>query len=198
MKYLFHPVPLLILTFCSLNVSTGAQQINIALNTSDDIVVTATDQATLNFNEKNYLIETGTMVDVLISDNAAAIITIEGQPDRDITLTLDAPTRLTLDALNSIPFRAKMAYSNLGTPSEPHARATATELTPGCGSYTLPLLTTNSAHAALPAGSGPAGYNAANGRVFLFIYGTLGPVPQNAAAGLYTGEINIYVSYADQ
>jgi len=198
MKNIFHPVDLLVLTCCLLNANTGAQQINISLNASEDIIVTATDPGTLNFNEKNYLIETGKVVDVVVSDHTAAVITIDAQSDRNITLTLDAPLHLTLDALNSIPFMARMAYSNLGASSESQARATATQITTGSCSFTIPVLITNSAHTALPAGSGPSGYNAANGRVFLFIYGTLGPVPQNAAAGLYTGEIHIHASYASQ
>jgi len=190
MKYTFHHVTLLFLTCCLFNVMTGAQQINIALYTSEDIVVTGKGKGDLNFNEKNYLIEAGKVVDVLLSDYAAAVITIEGQSDREIALTLEAPLQLTLDASNSIPFMPRMAYSNLGALDESQARATATELTRGSNSFTIPILRNNSASAAI--------YAASTGRVFLFLYGTLGPVPQNAAAGLYTGEISIHVSYASQ
>ncbi len=198
MKYIFHPVSLLFLTCCLLSVITGAQQINIALFTSEDIVVTAKGKGELNFNEKNYLIEVGKMVDVLLSDYAAAVITIDGQSDREIALTLDAPLRLTLDASNSIPIMTRMAYSNHGATDESQARATATELTYGSHSVTIPILRNNSAPAAMHATSDPTRSDLSTGRVFLFLYGTLGPVPQNAAAGLYTGEINIHVSYASQ
>ncbi len=198
MKYNFRPFPLLFLTCCLLNMVTDAQQIHIAHHTSEDIVVTATGQGALNFNEKNYLIEAGKMVDILLSDNAAAVITIEGQSDKEIALTLDAPLRLTLDAVNTVPFTAKMAYSNSGASSESQARATATELVHGANSITIPLLRNNPASAGMKTAFYPAGYSPTTGRVFLYIYGTLGPVPQNAAAGLYTGEINIHVSYASQ
>jgi hypothetical protein len=198
MKHIFNPVPLLFLTCCLFNVMTGAQQINIALYTSEEIVVTCTGKSDLNFNEKNYLIEAGKVVDVSLSDYAAAVITIDGQADREIALNLEAPLQLTLDASNSIPFMPRMAYSNLGASAESQARATATELTSGSNSFTIPILRNNSAPAAMYAASDPARYAPPTGRVFLFLYGTLGPVPQNAAAGLYTGEINIHVSYASQ
>jgi hypothetical protein len=198
MNFIFYPVPLLFLTFCLLNMMTDAQQINIGLTTSEDITVTTTGNGSLNFNEKNYLIESGKMVDVLLSDHAAAVITIEGQSDGEIALTLDAPSRLTLDASNSIPFMARMAYSNLGASAESQARASATELTPGASSYTIPILRNNSVLTARTTCADPSVYGPPTNRVFLFLYGTLGPVPQNAAAGLYTGEINIHVSYASQ
>lgn len=198
MKIILRHVLLLFLICCLVNAMTGAQQIHIAHHTSEDIVVTANGHGALNFNQKNYLIEAGKMVDILLSDNAAAVITIEGQSDREIALTLDAPLRLTLDAVNSVPFNAKMAYSNSGAPSESHGRATATELIYGANTITIPFLRDNPAPAGMKAASYPAGYSPATGRVFLYLYGTLGPVPQNAAAGLYTGEINIHVSYASQ
>ena len=198
MKYIFHPVPLLFSTCCILNMMTYAQQLNIMLNTSEDIVVTATGKGSLNFNEKNYLIEAGKVVDVLLSDNAAAAIIIEGQSDRDITLILDAPPRLTLDASNSIPFMARMAYSNIGASMESQARVSATELTPGANSFTIPMLRNNSLFTGRAAGSAPSADDPSTGRVFFFLYGTLGPVPQNSPAGLYTGDINIHVSYASQ
>jgi hypothetical protein len=198
MKYILHPVPLLFLTCCLFNVMSGAQQINIALNTSEDIVVTAKGKGELNFNEKKYLIEAGKAVDVMLSDYAAAVITIDGQSDREIALTLDAPLHLTLDASNTIPFMPRMAYSNLGASDESQARATATELTSGSNSFTIPIFRNNSPPAAMQAPSDPTPSELSTGRVFLFLYGTLGPVPQNAAAGLYTGEINIHVSYASQ
>jgi hypothetical protein len=188
---------ILLLTFSLLlAVTVAAQRISFGLYATDDIVLTQLNSGELNFNLKQPIILGGETVTVNLSDDAVGILTVEGRKDLDITVTIDAPATLDLEGSNHIPLAIRFAYSNTEASNEANAKARSIEIPAGFTSATFPISRRLSGLPAPPPTPNYAGYIAPRGTVYLFVYGTLGPVPSNAAAGLYTGNINIHVEYA--
>jgi len=173
-----------------------AQRISFGLYTSDDIVLTPLNSGELNFNDNQHVILSGETVTVNLTDNAAAILTIEGRADLDITVTIDAPTTLDLDVTNKIPLAIRFAYSNTGATTDITARASAIEVPAGFTSATFPIKRRTSGLPTPPPTPDQVGYTGPQGTTYLFMYGTLGQVPTNISAGNYTGNINIHVEYS--
>lgn len=172
------------------------QRISFGLFTTEDIVLTPLGAGDFNFNTKQNILLPDQTVNVNLADDATAILTIVGRRDQEITVTIDAPSTLDLDVSNSIPLAVKFAYSNTGAPTEVQAKLSAVEVATGFTSATFPILRRASGLPAPPPTPGHSGYVAPTGTVYLFLYGTLGAIPSNAAAGIYTGNINVHVSYA--
>ena len=176
--------------------NVAAQRISFGLYTSDDIVLTPLNLGILNFNDKQPIILSGETVTINLTDNAVTILTIEGRADMDVTLTIDAPATLDLDVTNIIPVAIRFAYSNSGATTDITARASAIEVPAGFTSVTFPIKRRTSGLPAPPPTPGQTGYSGPTGTAYLFLYGTFGQVPVNAAAGNYTGNINIHVEYS--
>jgi len=194
---------IILLLTCSLllAVTVAAQQrISFGLYAAEGITLTPLNE--LNFNLKQSLILAGgDPVIVKLDDvacDAVGILTVEGRKDLDITVTIDAPATLDLDGSNHIPLAVRFAYSNTVALNETaiNAKAHSIEIPAGFTSTTFPISRRLSGLPAPPPTPNYAGYIAPRGTVYLFVYGTLGKVPSNAAAGLYTGNINIHVEYA--
>lgn len=182
-----------LLTFSLLMGGTvAAQRISFGLYATDNIVLTPLNLGELNFNTKQQIILAGETVTINKADDAVAILTVAGQRDMDITITIDAPMTLDLDGTNKIPLALRFAYSNTGASGDAAARSTAIEIPAGFTSATFPILRRASG---LPPPPPTPNYTGPTGTAYLFIYGTLGPVPSNAAAGSYSGNINIHVEY---
>jgi hypothetical protein len=173
-----------------------AQRISFGLYASDNIVLTPLNSGVLNFNDKQSVILSGSTVTINLADNAVAILTIEGQADMDVTLTIDAPTSLDLNVTNTIPLAIRFAYSNTGATTDITAKASAIEVPAGFTSVTFPIKRRTSGLPLPPPTPSHTGYSGPTGTAYLFIYGTLGQVPVNVAAGNYTGSINIHVEYS--
>lgn len=175
-----------------------AQRVSFGLYASDDITLTPGNVDVLNFNSKQTLIVAGNTISIPNHlDEFAAVITISGRSDLDVTVTIDSPFTLDLNAENIIPLTLGFAYSNMGSGGDvASAKTQAIQVPAGFTTATFPIYR----QAAGPPGAPPTpdhiGYTQPTGMAYLFIYGTLGPVPNDAAAGLYSGEINIYVEYS--
>ena len=188
---------ILLLTFILLLAgNVVAQRISFGLYATDNIVLTPLNSGTLNFNDKQSVILSGETITINLADNAVAILTTEGRADLDITVTIDAPTTLDLNVTNKIPLAIRFAYSNSGATTDITARATAIEVPSGFTSVTFPIKKRVSGLPAPPPTPSQTGYTGPTGTTYLFIYGTLGQVPVNVAAGNYTGNINIHVEYS--
>ena len=188
-----------ILLFTFILLMTGyvaAQRISFGLYATDNIVLTPLNTGALNFNDKQSVILSGSTVTINLTDNAVAILTIEGQADMDVTVTIDAPTNLDLNVTNTIPLAIRFAYSNTGATTDITARASAIEVPAGFTSITFPIKRRASGLPLPPPTPSQTGYTGPTGTTYLFIYGTLGQVPVNVAAGNYTGNINIHVEYS--
>ena len=190
---------ILLLTFSLLlAVTVAAQRISFGLYAAEGITLARIND--LNFNLKQAVILGGDIVTVNLDDvkyDAVGILTVEGQKDLDITVTIDAPAYLELDE-NHIPLTAvSFAYSNAGASDEATAKLRAIEIPVGFTSATFPIIRRASGLPAPPPTPKYVGYIAPpKGIVYLFVYGTLGSVPSKAAAGLYQGDINIHAEYA--
>jgi hypothetical protein len=187
---------ILLLTILLLAGGVEAQRISFGLYATEDIVLTPINLGEMNFNEKKTIILAGETVTINLVDNAVAILAIVGRTDLDITVTIEAPTTLDLDVTNKIPLALKFAYSNTGASTDANAKATAIEVPVGFTSATFPIIRRGSGPPAPPPTPNHTGYTAPTGTAYLFIYGTLGQVPTNAAAGLYSGNVNIHVEYS--
>lgn len=172
------------------------QRIKFGLYATDGITLAPGNVDELNFNTKQRVILAGSTVTINLTDEAAAVLTIDGRADLDVTVTIDADVELVLNSENKIPLSIGFAYSNLGAGDEANAKAQAIQVPAGFSGATFPLLRRNSGPPGPPPTPDHAGYVQPTARAYLFIYGILGPVPSGAAAGIYIGEINITVEYA--
>jgi len=172
------------------------QRVSFGLYATENIVLTPLGTGALDFNTKQHILLSGQTVTVNLADDATAILTITGRLDQEITVTIDAPGTLDLNVSNSIPLSVKFAYSNTGASTDVQAKLSATEMATGFTSATFPILRRASGLPAPPPTPSHSGYVAPTGTAYIFLYGTLGAVPTNAAAGFYSGNINVHVSYA--
>jgi hypothetical protein len=173
-----------------------AQHISFGLYASESIILTPLGLGELNFNDKQPVILGGNTVQIHLTDEAAAILTITGRADLDVTITISAPANLVLDVDNQIPLSLAFAYSNLGASDEATAKTQAIQVPAGFTSATFPVLRRSTGPPGPPPTPDHPGVTYPTGTVYLFIYGSMGPVPNNAAVGLYEGDINISVSYS--
>lgn len=189
----------LLLFICQLmTVGVAAQRVSFGLYAADGIVLSKGSVDELNFNMKQHIILANSTVSIHLNDNEAAVLTIEGRSDLDISVSIDAPSSLLLNAQNSIPLALRFAYSNIGAATEAAAKTAAIQVPLGFFDATFPISRRTTAPPGPPPTPDHTGYTQPTGKAYLFIYGTLGAVPSNAAAGLYEGDITISVEYAKQ
>ena len=192
-KYIFLVITATILvmagTLCAQNISFGTWA-------GAGLTLTKGTPSELNFNNKTPLIITGTnqIVTISLTDMEAAVLTIEGTEYLDVTVYVDAPPTLDLDATNHIPVSIRFAYSNLNPADVTTAKTQAVEVPAGFNSATFPILRRISGPPGPPPTPPHEGYTPPKKTAYLFIYGTLGPVG-NVNAGLYDGTINVRVEY---
>ncbi len=196
MKKRIHTLVLFLVSNLLLTGNALGQRISFGLYTTENIVLTPLGSGDLNFNTKQNILLSGQTVTINLVDDATAILTITGRLDQEITVTIDAPSTLDLDVSNTIPLAVKFAYSNTGAATEVLAKLSAVEVATGFSSATFPILRRASGLPAPPPTPGHSGYVAPTGTAYIFIYGTLGVIPSNAAAGIYSGNISVHVSYA--
>lgn len=182
---------------CILLAETGmAQRISFGSYASEDITLTALNLGELNFSQKQYIILAGQTVTINLIDNETAALVIEAQANLDVTVTIDAPATIDMDNSNKIPLALRFAYSNEGKENETAAKTSSIQVPVGFSSITFPVLRRASGAPAPPPTPGHVGYSARRAKAYLFIFGMLGPVPANAAVGLYAGNLNVRVEYA--
>jgi hypothetical protein len=173
-----------------------AQRISFGTYATDDIVLTPLNLGELDFSQKQSIILAGQTISINMVDDAVAVLAIEARVDLNITVTVDAPAFLSLDVTNQIPLVLNFAYSNNGAATDGDAKKNFIQVPNGFTSITFPVLRRASGLPAPPPTPDHSGYTASRRTAYLFIFGTLGPVPANAAAGSYYGNINIRVEYA--
>ncbi len=183
---------------CFISQESFAQRISFSTWTgSDDILLSSViSSPELNFNIKQPIITSGTSVAINLVDNQAIAFRIEAPENFDLTVDVDAPLFLTFadDPSKTIPFQVKLAYNNMMPGNELAGKAGAIELPVGFTNVTFPV---NRRMSGAP-GPPPTPLTGTDVRtkstVFIYIYGTLGPVP-TVPAGNYSAEITINVSF---
>ena len=196
MKKQVQSLVFILLSITLLSGKAMGQRVSFGLYATENIVLTPLGAGTLNFNAQQNILLPNQTVTINLADDATAIISITGRLDQEITVTIDAPSTLDLDVSNTIPLTVKFAYANTGAATEVLAKLSSVEVASGFTSATFPILRRASGLPAPPPTPGHSGYVAPTGTAYLFLYGTLGAIPSNAAAGIYSGNINVHVSYA--
>lgn len=173
------------------------QSINFGTYTSSGITINEEMPNKLDFNDKQNIILRGSndIVNIGLQDQEVAVLSINANEQLDITVLFDTPNKLELDKDNSIPCHLRFAYSNLGAQDIATARAQAIEVPLGFNSITIPVHRRTMGAPGPPPTPEYQGYVAPVGKVYLFIYGTLGPVG-NVDVGVYEGLINITADYS--
>lgn len=179
-----------------LPVIAEAQQINFSLYASQNISLNEV-VGTLNFNDKQTIItrSSGETITVALTDQPA-VITLTGQADLDVTVTIDAPAYLELDGgTDQIPLTLQFAYSNKGATNLEDALLAAIEIPSSFTTATFPVKQRASGTRAVPPTPNHVGYTPPTATAYLFIYGTLGPVGE-INAGVYLADIVVTVEYS--
>lgn len=173
------------------------QRINFAIHAPDGLNITPGSVDELNFNDKQPLILGGSTVQILLTDNEAAVLAIEANAEYDITVAIDADPYLELEVgatIYQIPLTLYYAYSNTGAATEALAKQQSVPVPAGFSGITFPVLRRLSGAPAPPPTPDHTGYTAPKATAYLFLYGSIA-VPPNIPAGSYTGTINIHVTY---
>jgi hypothetical protein len=173
-------------------ISFGQGRINFSTWAATSIDVQPVTVNTLDFGN---LIIGAALPNTVTLTNATAF-KISAPENYDITTTIAAPSVLDGPGGNTIPFAAKMAWSNQGAVNATLANQIAVELPSGFTSVSFPIRKNASG---LP-GTPP---NPLDGTTttripaiaYIFIYGSAGPAPGGVDAGVYTGTITITVEY---
>ncbi len=175
-----------------------AQRISFgAYATTQDIMVSVSGDMNFNMRQPVIASNSNATVTIALNDDEAQYIEITGDATRDITIIVTAPAELTVGAGgmgNQIPFTCRFAYSNLGATTAGAAKATAVQVPGGLTAITLPILRRTAGAPAPPPTPAHGGYTAPSAKMYLFLYGSLGPIG-NVVAGLYSGTVNVNVQY---
>ena len=170
---------------------------------SDDIIVRSVGMGenTLNFNKNlNVITANSGPIQIRKEDENTAIFAIEAPSEFEIAITMDYYPFLTRDEYssieNSIPIVFYMSYNNQNAANEIDAKDESIDLIRGITSITIPV---NSKFNSNQLTSDPV-YAMQSEKpksvVYLFIYGTLGPVG-SVDAGNYDTQLSINVNEAN-
>ena len=111
----------------------------------------------------------------------------------DVYVSVNAPLVLeSVETTDEIPVTITVAYANTGSSSSP---ATAIEM-PGLQGR-LPVLQRTGGPPGPPPVPPHANYVPPRETLFLYFYGSLGPVPSGIQAGAYEAQIVVQVNYED-
>lgn len=171
-----------------------AQEINFGQYATEGIVLTneSPHSGGLNFGQ---VIEGDGTISIQLTDPEVVVFSIEAEIDKDIFVTITPPARLVYDADNKMDYTLQASYSNKGNDNKSQA------VTINGTSVRFPVL----ARENKPPGTPPTPKHGDNTtpttKAYLYIYGDLtvsNTEGGSLAAGLYTGTINITVSYEEQ
>jgi hypothetical protein len=193
------PILTVLAVICILPAS--AQQVGFGLYTDSDLTLTKLVPEDLDFGDR--VSGEGT-VQILLNDDKAVPVEIEGVAYLDVTVTLVPPDNnyilLQGDADNlteadkRMPVTIRMAYYNRGQEgiTEIAAKAEAIEVVGNTVTFQIRRRPGG------PPGPPPvpphAGYTPPTAKAYLYIYGDLDV--GNVNAGPYTGLINVHVEYS--
>ncbi len=186
---------LLFIFFTVGSVNAMAQRVSFGTYATEGIILTPLNEGELNFNLNRNVIVVGQTATIAFNSDAVAALSIVARADLDITVTFDAPLTLDLDADNKVPLNLNYAYSNMGNTNLNSAKTAAIHIPAGFTSITFPMLKRASGLPPPPPIPGHIGYSPPTATAHVFIYGSFGPVPSDAAAGIYRGDINVRVEY---
>lgn len=156
----------------------------------------------LNFNNKQSIIVAGdpNPVSVEIVDMATVVIEIDAPIDYDITLEFSSTPRLSIGGVDTgitVPFNLKFAYNNSGETSDVTRRLAAIQVPAAFNVLTLPMRRRAGGPPGPPPTPDHEGYVRPRGKLYVYIYGSLGPAPSNTPTGVYMTDVNLTINYSD-
>lgn len=182
------------------------QRVNFKTFVQDEtITVNLVENPTgLGFNNKQPVIVAGdpSVVTVNLSDMAVVVVEIEAPLEYDLTLEFSGLDRLSLGGVDTgvtVPFNLNFAYNNTGETSDMARRAAAVQVPSTFRTFTLPVRRRNSLGGAPAPPPTPehGGFTRLRAKTYVYIYGSLGPAPANARAGLYSTNLSLHINYSD-
>lgn len=191
---------LLLMCFC---LDADAQRINFSTYVQDETITLdiVNNPLGINFNDKQRVIIVGdpTPVVIEIADNQVVVIEIDAPIEYDLTVEFTWTPGLSylgLDTGTLVPFGLNIAYNNTGELTDFDRRATAVEVPSSYRTVTLPVRRRTAGGPPLPPPTPDhEGFVRPRGKAYLYVYGSLGPIPSNIRSGNYSGSIDIYVNY---
>jgi len=199
------PIILFAMAPVLLPATIAAQRISFGLFAADDLALSTTGNVELNFNQKAGIIVAGNQaVPIFKTDEESVIFVIEGRVDLDVTVSIFYEPDLMLqvgETIHKIPLTIRFAYHNVGLEvfealPETTIREQALEVPAGFNHATFAMRRRLTGPPSPPPTPDHQGHTQPRGKSYLVIYGTMGPVPINAPAGLYGATVTISVEYA--
>ncbi len=173
------------MAFISLWGELHAQEINFGQYAADGIILTnVSSNNSLNFGQ--LMVNEG-LVQIQLTDPGVIVFSVEAEMDKDVFVTISAPTELRLDGNSAIPFNLRAAYSNKGSDNIAQAR-----LIYG-NTARFPVLARAGTAPGPPPTPKHGDYITPKATAYLYIYGDI--YVGNVPAGLYTETIHIIASY---
>lgn len=193
-------LPIFVLLLCS--AWAQAQRISFSTHVQDETITltVVNNPMGLNFNDQQRIIVVGdpTPVIVGISDLPTVVIEIDAPIEYDLTaeFTWSPGLYLGIDTGITVPFNLNFAYNNTGEYSDIDRRIAAVEVPSAFRTVTLPVRRRTAGGPPLPPPTPDhQGFVRQRGKAYFYIYGSLGPIPNNIRSGNYTGEISLFVNY---
>jgi hypothetical protein len=180
-----------------------AQRISFGVFAGEDIIIDSPMGINpgLDFNQKQRIITSRSgRVSIGRADGEPYVVyRIQAAEGFDLMIDVNQTTMSLegdADTDNSIELKIRIAYNNDGAPNAVVANMSAIDAPAGMNSLIIPVSKNTSLAPGPPpdplSGETPSRNKAT---VFLFIYGSLGPIG-DVQPGVYSAEININVSYA--
>jgi hypothetical protein len=196
-KIILHIVLLLL---C--NLLAEGQRINFSTHVQDEsiILTIVNNPLGLNFNDQQRIIVVGdpTPVVIGINDNPTIVIEVDAPIEYDLTAQFNWSPGLYLgiDTGTTVPFNLNFAYNNTGESNDLDRRLSAVEVPSAFRTVTLPVRRRVGGGPPLPPPTPDhQGFVRQRGKAYFYIYGSLGPIPNNIRSGTYTGDIELYINY---
>lgn len=193
------------LLFFGISRTSFAQRTTISTwSGSDDVTIRPVGMgfSSLNFNQhSNKITANSGPIHIRKEDDNIAIFEIEAPSECQISIDMDYTPYLKKEGNfskdQSIPLVFYMAYHNQNAANETVAKKESIDLPSGITGITIPV-NSKFVGTLLPSSS----YYRVNSErpksvVYLFVYGTLGPV-RSVSAGDYSSQISIHVNVADE
>ena len=191
-----------LLSLCLAN-DLHAQRINFSTYVQDETITLniVSNPLGLNFNDKQRIIIVGDQTPVVIdiNDNPTVVIELDAPIEYDLTVEFTWTPGLSylgLDTGTLVPFNLGIAYNNTGEFTDFDRRLAAVQVPSSYRTVTLPVRRRTAGGPPLPPPTPDyEGFVRPRGKAYLFVYGSLGPIPSNIRSGNYSGTIDIFVNY---
>jgi hypothetical protein len=190
--------------FSQLLPAAQAQRINFKTFVGNEAISlnVLENAAGLNFNLKQPYIPVGQNfpINIVINDLSTVVVEIDAPTDFDVTFSFSSDNGLTLSGSGSgipIPFSLRYAYNNTGEIGDAARRLNAVEVPRGYSTVTMPMRRRTAGAPAPPPTPNHDGYVRPRTKAYVYVYGDLGPIPNNIPSGVYNATINLIVDYDD-